>query len=114
MDKVKFILAIHNHQPVGNFDHVAEEAYHSAYLPFVEAMRAHPWFRFNLHYTGPLLKWLESAHPEFIGTLKEMVSSGHVEMMWSGFYETILALLPDVDKDGQIRKLSGYIKQKFG
>src|SRR5512143_2659658 len=114
MDKVKFILAIHNHQPVGNFDHVADEAYHSAYLPFVEAMRARPWFKLNLHYTGPLLKWLEAAHPEFITVLKEMVQAGQVEMMGGGFYEPILALLPDVDKDGQIRKLSAYLKKTFG
>ena len=27
MGSVEFILAVHNHQPVGNFDHVIEDAY---------------------------------------------------------------------------------------
>ena len=35
---VTFILGLHNHQPVGNFEHVIEEAYKRAYLPFLEAV----------------------------------------------------------------------------
>jgi len=112
--KAKFILAIHNHQPVGNFEFVSEDAYQRAYLPFIEEIKAHPWFKFNLHYTGPLLKWLTEAHPEFIGTLHEMIAAGQVEMMTGGFYEPILALLPDTDKVGQIKKLTAFIKEKLG
>ena len=51
MKKVNFIFAIHNHQPVGNFDHVAEEAYQKSYLPLMEVLRDHPWFRFCIHHT---------------------------------------------------------------
>ena len=40
--KVAFILGIHNHQPVGNFDHVIEEAFEKAYLPFIEVMKEYP------------------------------------------------------------------------
>lgn len=114
MKKVNFIFAIHNHQPVGNFDHVAEEAYQKSYLPLMEALRDHPWFRFCIHHTGSLFEWLERAHPEYLKMLAEMAASGQVEIMGGGFYEPILALLPDEDKTGQIRKLAGYIKERFG
>ena len=36
MPKLKFIFGVHNHQPVGNFDFVFEEAYQKAYRPFLE------------------------------------------------------------------------------
>ncbi|HLB25791.1 MAG TPA: alpha-amylase/4-alpha-glucanotransferase domain-containing protein [Nitrospirota bacterium] len=114
MKKVRFIFAIHNHQPVGNFGFVAEDAYQRAYLPLIEVLKEHPWFSFNLHFTGPLLEWLAAEHPEYIGMLREMAASGQVEMLGGGFYEPILALLPDEDKAGQIRKLALYIKEHFG
>ena len=31
---IRFVLTLHNHQPIGNFDHVFEEAYQDSYLPF--------------------------------------------------------------------------------
>jgi len=52
MPKVQFIFAIHNHQPVGNFDFVAEEAYQKAYLPFIDVLKRHPKIRMTLHYTA--------------------------------------------------------------
>jgi len=114
MKKVKFIFAIHNHQPVGNFGFVSEDAYQRAYLPLVEALKDNPWFKISLHYTGKLLEWLEEVHPDFIRTLKEMSEAGQVEVMSGGFYEPILALLPDTDKVGQIKKLTSYVSERFG
>jgi 4-alpha-glucanotransferase len=114
MKKIKFVFAIHNHQPVGNFDHISEEAYHNAYLPLVEAVREVPWFNINLHFTGSLLEWMLKSHPDFIKTVAGMVESGQAEVMGGGFYEPILALLPDEDKLGQIRKLSKSVEEHFG
>jgi 4-alpha-glucanotransferase len=114
MKRVRFVFAIHNHQPVGNFDHVAEDAYQKSYLPLIDVFKDHPWFKINLHFTGSLLEWLETAHPEYIGTLREMVQSGQAEILGGGFYEPILALLPHEDKIGQIRKLSDECERLFG
>mgnify|MGYP000473531693 CR=1 FL=1 len=36
MEKFKLAIGIHNHQPVGNFDYVIEEAHNKAYKPFLE------------------------------------------------------------------------------
>jgi len=43
--KIHLALAIHNHQPVGNFDHVFEQVYHEAYEPFVALLERHPGVR---------------------------------------------------------------------
>ena len=38
MGKITFIIILHNHQPVGNFDWVFNDAAHDAYLPFLEVL----------------------------------------------------------------------------
>ena len=63
MQKFELVLLIHGHQPVGNFDDVFERAYQNSYLPFVEVLARHPAIRLGLHYSGPLLEWIERAHP---------------------------------------------------
>ncbi len=57
MPKVQFIFAIYNHQPVGNFEFVAEEAYQKAHLPFINVLERHQSIRITLHYTGILYRF---------------------------------------------------------
>jgi len=42
MDKIKFVIILHNHQPVGNFDWVMGDAARDAYLPFSTSSRVTP------------------------------------------------------------------------
>ncbi|MBI4685923.1 MAG: DUF1926 domain-containing protein [Nitrospirae bacterium] len=114
MSKLYLILSIHNHQPVGNFDHVVEEAYKNAYLPFLEKFFAYPKLKAVLHYSGNLLLWLEKNHPEAIDMIKTLLKSGRAELLSGGFYEPILSSLPENDKVMQIRKMNAYIEDRFG
>jgi alpha-amylase len=114
MSKVQFIFAVHNHQPVGNFEFVAEEAYRKAYLPFIEVLKRHPRIRVVLHYTGILYQFFEKRHPEFLETLRQFVAEGRAEILSGGFYEPILTTLPDEDKVGQVRMLTDYVQKRLG
>ena len=114
MAKVSFALLIHSHQPVGNFDHVIEEAYQRSYAPFLAALERHPAVRMSLHFSGCLLEWLEHHHPEYSGQLKKLTARGQVEMVGGGYYEPILPSILDTDKHAQIRKLSEYLGEHFG
>ena len=71
--RISLALAIHNHQPVGNFGWVFADVYGQAYLPMLEALEQHPGVRLSLHYTGPLLEWLRAERPEFITRLAVLV-----------------------------------------
>ncbi len=113
-NQVHLILGFHSHQPVGNFDFVFEEGFQKAYWPFLEVLERHPNIKVTLHYTGILYRWLVEHHPALNDKLKEMVRRGQIEMMTGGFYEPILSVIPDTDKQGQIRKLTSYIKDKVG
>ncbi len=114
MKKVNVAFGIHNHQPVGNFDFVFEDAYDKAYLPFFEVLERHPKIRLAQHYTGILFEWLEANKPDFLNRLQRLVARGQVEMMTGGFYEPITSVIPDRDKVGQIRKQTAFVKQHFG
>ncbi len=114
MKKIKLALGIHNHQPIGNFDFVFEEAYQKAYLPFLNILESHPKIRLAQHFTGVLFEWLLKRDAEFGPRLKQMVAAGQIEMMSGGYYEPILVNIPDDDKLGQIEKLNQFVKRHTG
>jgi alpha-amylase/alpha-mannosidase (GH57 family) len=114
LKKIKFAIGIHNHQPIGNFDFVFEDAYQKAYLPFLEVLAKHPRIKIALHYSGYLFEWLLNRDLQFGVRLKNLVASGQVEMMSGGYYEPILVNIPDEDKFGQIEKLNKFVKQHTG
>ncbi len=113
MKKVQFIFGIHLHQPVGNFDWVFEDAFQKSYKPFIETLKRYPLISIVIHISGSLLEWLEEHHPEYIDELAVLVSERNIEILSAGFYEPILAVIPDHDKIGQIKKLNKYIKKRF-
>jgi len=110
---INFIFGVHNHQPVGNFEYVFEDAYRQCYLPFIETLEEFPEIHISLHYSGCLLEWIEERHPEFIDKIVSVVSRGNVEILSGGFYEPILAMIPESDIVGQILMLNKYIKSRF-
>src|SRR5216683_2148582 len=108
------VLLIHAHQPCGNFEHVLERAYETSYLPFLEHLEAYPGVRVGLHYSGPLLTWIEVHRPEYFSRLKKLVQSGQVELVGGGFYEPILISIPPEDQREQITRLAVYLEKHFG
>lgn len=111
---VRLVLALHNHQPVGNFDGVFEGAYQDSYRPFLEILGDYPQLKISLHTSGSLMEWLVDHHPEYIDQLREFVARGQVEILGGPFYEPILACIPRRDRIGQIRAYSRYLEQLFG
>jgi alpha-amylase/alpha-mannosidase (GH57 family) len=113
MKTVNFCFATHNHQPIGNFDYVIEEAYEKSYLPFFQLAKKFN-LRFSTHFSGILLEWLASHHPEQITLLKSQVEKKQLEIISGGYYEPILAVFPERDQHAQIEKLSSLIESIFG
>jgi len=113
MKKISFAFGIHNHQPVGNFEAIFEQAYQKAYLPFLEVLARHPSIKVTIHFSGVLLEWIGSHHPEFISIVENLLQRRQIEIMTGGYYEPILAMLYDRDRIDQILKLSDYIRRLF-
>jgi hypothetical protein len=114
MHRLALAFALHNHQPVGNFDHVFADATQRAYEPMIGALERHPAVRVALHYSGPLLDWLRAHRPDLVGRLRGLAARGQVELMTGAYYEAILPIIPDADKQGQILKMTRAIADEFG
>ncbi len=106
-------FCIHNHQPAGNFDFVLEDAYKQSYWPFLKLLHEFPGIKMTIHNTGFLLDWIATVHPEYIELLSIMVNRGQVEVMGGGFFEPILAVIPDKDRVAQIQMMSELIEDLF-
>jgi alpha-amylase len=112
--RISLCLAIHNHQPVGNFGWVIEDVFERAYRPMVEALERHPAVRLAIHDSGPLLEWLRAERPEHVERLGALQERGQVEIMGGGWYEPILASIPERDRVEQLRRMSDELEATFG
>ncbi|MEI6125319.1 MAG: 4-alpha-glucanotransferase, partial [Pseudomonadota bacterium] len=93
MKKINFLFAVHNHQPVGNFEHIFEKAFFKSYKPFISLLEKHPSIKTTLHYSGPLLEWIEAHQPCFFDTMQRLVERKQVEVLSGGFYEPVFSIL---------------------
>ncbi len=112
--KADLAIALHFHQPVGNFDHIIERACDKCYIPFLGTLKEYPDIKMTFHFTGCLLEWVERKRPELIAAIRSMAGSGQVEIMSGGFYEPILPSIPPEDRISQISMLTRYVKENFG
>ncbi len=111
---ITLLIGIHDHQPIGNFGDVLERAYRQSYKPFLDVLEKHPSVHLSLHHSGILYEWLEGHHPDYLTRVNKLVREGRVEVMGGGFYEPILAAIPEKDQLGQIQKMKRYIHDRFG
>jgi alpha-amylase len=106
-------IVFHFHQPVGNFEHVLEDCFKKSYKPLIESLANYPEVKATLHFSGNLLEWFIKEKPIFIEKIKNMASSGQIEIIGGGYYEPIYAVIPHRDKIAQIKKLTGLIEKEF-
>lgn len=110
---VRLCIVLHNHQPIGNFDGVIEQAFQDSYLPFLEVFEPYEHLKLALHTSGPLMLWLAEKQPEYLERVKALVAAGRIEIVGGPFYEPILTMLPSRDRIGQITKYTRWLQTKF-
>jgi len=110
---VRFVFVLHDHQPVGNFDEVIEQAYRDSYLPFLDLFERHPGVRLAIHTSGPLMEWLDRHHPEYLDRLARLAAAGRIEIVGGAFHEPVLAMLPRRDRIGQIATYKSWLERRL-
>ncbi|UCD15139.1 MAG: DUF1926 domain-containing protein [Candidatus Omnitrophota bacterium] len=113
MGKVYFLFGVHNHQPVGNFDYVFRQAYEKCYLPFISTLQEFPKVKCSIHTSGPLYDWMKDNGKEYITILNNLVNNKQVELISGGYYEPILPLISDKDREGQVKLMNDFIEEEF-
>src|SRR5262245_34997221 len=112
--RLRLVMALHFHQPVGNFDSVFRDAVALSYLPIVEHFERHPGVRAAFHVSGCLIEWLERHDRPFLDRLVELVGAGQVEPLGGGFYEPILTVIPREDALDQFARLASWWRRRAG
>ena len=113
-DRLRLVLALHLHQPVGNFDRVFQEASRLCYAPLVEHFERHPGVRAAFHLSGCLIEWLEKHDRPLLDRVLALVDAGQIEPLGGGFYEPILPAIPRDDALDQIARLAGWWRRRSG
>jgi 4-alpha-glucanotransferase len=111
---IRLILALHNHQPIGNFEHVFQQAYEDSYLPFLDVLGRYESLRIALHTSGSLMEWLDAAHPEYVDRLAQLAAEGSIEVLGGAYFEPILSMIPARDRIGQIRSYTRWLQNRLG
>lgn len=110
---LRLVLVFHNHQPVGNFDGVFEQAYQDSYRPFLDVFERYPGLPIALHTSGSLMEWLVARHPEYVERLAALVAAGRIEIVGGAYYEPILTMIPSRDRVGQISRYAEWLSNRF-
>jgi hypothetical protein len=110
---IRFIFVLHDHQPVGNFDHVFEQAYQDSYLPMLDVFERYPTLKMGLHTSGSLIEWLDAHHGEYLDRVAALVAAGRIEIIGGAFYEPILSMIPRHDRVGQIQRYTHFLEQRL-
>ncbi len=110
---IRLILALHNHQPVGNFDDVYQQAVQDSYGPFLDLLERFPTVPVALHTSGSLMEWLLEHQPGYVDRLAGLVATGRVEVIGGPFYEPILSMLPSPDRIGQIVSYTELLQRRL-
>lgn len=113
-NRIRFVLALHNHQPIGNFDDVFQRAFEDSYRPFLDVFARYPTLKMSLHTSGSLMEWLVARQPEYVDRLAEFVEQGRIEILGGAFFEPILAMIPSWDRIGQVRSYSRFLQERLG
>src|SRR5688572_24766595 len=92
-------LVFHFNQPT---QAQAEIANRAAYRGLLKVLRAHPSLKFNLHFSGPVLRALNWFDPETLAVVKAGLVAGQFELFGGAYAENVLYLAEDWDAAQQI------------
>jgi alpha-amylase len=113
MQRSHVIIGAYNLMPEGIEDSALEDTYQFCWRPFLSVLYRFPSIASVLHYSGTVLRWLGSKHPEYIMLLEEMILRKQVELLGGAFFAPLLPLIPAQDRLGQIELLTTQIRRSF-
>lgn len=110
---MRFILALHHHQPVGQLPWTVSDAVNNCYAPLLKVLSRHPAIKIALHYSGPLLEMLCADHPLIIEQIKVLLERGQIEIIGGAWWESILPIWPRDDQIAQLQLSQERLKVLF-
>ncbi len=100
--QLEFVPVLHLHVPSGMGIQALERAWKRQLAPLLRALRAHEDFRCGLHISGSVLHGMAVHKEEGLLALKQLVSSGQVELVAGGWSHPFLSGIPERDALSQL------------
>lgn len=110
MQSIGLVLCFHQTWPPASGPARLDVAFRRVYLPLIAALDAYPAVRAVVHWSGPLLVWMEAHAPDAFKQVCGLAAQGRIEILggpWSG---ALLPALPERDAVGQIQATTRWWK----
>ena len=95
-------------------DEVVRQRVEEVVVPLLERLASCPTVRCGLHLSGTLIEWMASHAPPAMKALQLAVRDGRVEPVGGGYFDPILAAIPEHDVSGQLRLASNQLDRRLG
>ncbi len=102
MQSIGLALVLHHTQPPGTSPTDLRRAFERCYLPMIAVLDDCPDITASVHWSGPLLEWMDREAPEAMASLLAMVRSGRIEVLGGMFGGALLSGVPERDAVGQL------------
>lgn len=102
MQSTGLALVLHHTQPPGTTARDLRRAFERCYLPMIGALEDCPEITASVHWSGPLLEWMEREAPDALGSVLAMVAAGRLEILGGLFGAALLPGIPERDAIGQL------------
>lgn len=112
MQAIGLVVALHNTQPPGTSGTEIRRAFERAYLPMLDLLQEFPVVRVSMHWSGPLLEWMELHAPTHLAALIQLVDAGRVEPLGGPYGGGLLPALPERDAVGQVQAMTRWWKAR--
>jgi hypothetical protein len=104
-------LVFHFNQHTSEYTEVADRA---CYRGLLNVLRAHPKLKFNLHFSGTLLRALNWFGPETLGLVRAGLADGQFELLGSTYAQNVPHACDDWDNAQQIGLHRAVLEEFFG
>ncbi len=104
-------LVFHFNQHTNQFSEVASRA---CYRGLLSVLRAHPGLRFNLHFSGTLLRALNWVDPTVLDLVRAGLADGQFELLGSTYAQNVPYACDDWDNAQQIGLHRAVLHDLFG
>jgi alpha-amylase len=102
MQSTGLALVFHHTQPPGTGRDDLGRAFERCYLPMIAALEDYPDIVASVHWSGPLLEWMEREAPAALESVLAMVKAGRLEVLGGLFGSALLPAVPERDAIGQV------------
>ncbi len=91
-----------------------DKKFQTVYKPLAKFLYSHQSFPFSISLNGELIQFMKKKKNELITIFKELADRKQLELLGGAYYDAVLPLLFNADRNGQIDLLTSEIRQSIG